>query len=157
MARSYVRNFYGAPIWSRGFVLGSYLLTLESASIQGKSSEAFEHTRSLLGIDEYGLMHEDDSRSPSGGKKNDARCVRGYTRPADPLPRRRDKTPLGEERARRDTIRGDSWKLCEMDRRKLENYFFGLLCVSGEDIPTMVTNVIISLRIISRIKMLSLI
>lgn len=35
-AWSYVRNFYGAPIWSRGFVLGSYLLTLESASIQGK-------------------------------------------------------------------------------------------------------------------------
>lgn len=50
-------------------------------------------------------MHEDDSPSPSGRKKNDARCVRGYTRPADPLPRRRDKT-LGEERARRGTIAG---------------------------------------------------
>lgn len=77
--------------------------------LNSREEEALEHTRSRLGIDEYGLMHEDDSRLPSREKKNDARCVRGYTR-TDPLPRRRDKTSLGEECARRGTTGGDSWK-----------------------------------------------
>jgi len=67
--------------------------------IRFNSREALEYTRSLLGIDEYGLMHEDDSRLPLGEEKNDARCVRGYTRP-DPLLRKRDKTPLGIEEVR---------------------------------------------------------
>jgi len=44
--------------------------------IRFNSREALEYTRSLLGIDEYGLMHEDDSRLPLGEEKNDARCVR---------------------------------------------------------------------------------
>jgi len=76
--------------------------------LNSKKEEALEciYTWSLLGTDEYGLMHEDDSRLPLGEKKNDAGCVHNYTR--DPLLRRRDKTPLGEERARRDTTHGDS-------------------------------------------------
>lgn len=133
-ARSYVRNFYGAPIWSRGFVLGSYLLTLESASIREKK-EALERTRSLLGVD--GLMHEDDSRLPSEEKKYDARCVRGCTRP-DPPPRRRDKAPLS---AREEVRLVETAENCGMDRRKLENYFFGLL--SRAETSTVITSVIL--------------
>lgn len=123
-ATSYVRHFYGVPIWSRGFVLGGYLLTLESVSIQGRRKRE-RGLRLGTRADTRGraarvrLRKKRDDASGMGARLLDRICLLGEREDVE--------QEFSRTRAqRREELRGVATEgdVCETNRRAFENYFF---------------------------------